>query len=72
MPPPKLKDDFSKLRSDMQDSMLEGLKRRYGLPAPLSSSDWQACLEPIFLLYDIKRRPIPLERKDIYESHSDK
>lgn len=71
MAPPNLKDEYQRLYLDLMSTMEAGVKRRYNLNYPASSSDWQACIEPLFLLYDIQRRHIPLERKDLYAKNAE-
>lgn len=66
MSKPALKPDFAKLEADMMESFLAGHHEyRRDLKYPESHSDMQAGLRVLMRVFDIKRRPIPLDRSDI-------
>jgi hypothetical protein len=66
MPKPSLKEPLAQLENDMINTMIAGLKEwRPGLDYPESYSDYQACVRGLLRMYEIKRRPLPIELKYI-------
>lgn len=67
MPKPSLREPYASLFVDLAETMIGGLHEwRSDLSYPESHSDLRACLDAVFRKYDIKLRPVPLERKDIW------
>jgi hypothetical protein len=62
MPKPSLRDDVSKLESEVIETMLAGLKEwRADLSYPESHSDMQGCFRALYRMFDMKRRPLAIE-----------
>lgn len=61
-----LRPPFDQLASDIIETFLAGHHLyRPDLPYPESHSDMQGGVEALLLMFDIKRRPIALEFKDL-------
>jgi hypothetical protein len=68
MPKPSLREPFATLTKDMMETMIAGLHEwRPDLDYPESHSDLRGCIDALLRKYDIKLRPVPLDRKDIWE-----
>lgn len=68
MPKPPLKEPESSLARDLIDTMIAGLHEwRPDLSYPESGSDMQGCVRALLRMYEIKRRPIALEMRDLLE-----
>lgn len=66
MPKPMLRDEFKALASDVIETLLAGHHRyRPDLKYPESHSDMQGAVMALLRMYDVKRRPIALEMKDL-------
>jgi hypothetical protein len=66
MPKPRLKPEYSKLAGDLIETFLAGHHQwRPDLPYPESHSDMDGGVRALLRMFEIKRRPIPLEREDI-------
>jgi hypothetical protein len=66
MAKPLMKPEFEQLKADLTETMIAGLHEwRADLSYPQSHSDLQACLMAVFRMFEIKRRPIALELKDL-------
>lgn len=61
MPKPPLTPDEAKLEKDIMETMQAGLKRwRPDLHYPESASDMQACVRALMVMFEIRRRPLPV------------
>ncbi len=66
MPKPRLKPKYQQLETEILDTMEKGLKEwRPDLHYPESRSDMQGCIRPVLRMFEIKRRPIALDRSAI-------
>ena|SRR5436309_2895773 len=66
MPKPRLKPEYESLERDIIETMLAGLKQwRPDLKYPESHSDMQGCVMALLRMYEVKRRPIALNEKDL-------
>lgn len=69
MPKPSLRAEFKTLASDIIDTLLAGHHEwRPDLSYPQSHSDMQGAVFALLRMYDVKRRPIALEMKDLREA----
>lgn len=63
MPKPPLRSDFAQLSGDIIDTLIAGLHEwRPDLGYPESHSDMQGCVRALLRMYEVKRRPIALDR----------
>lgn len=66
MPKPDLKEPFASLESELIEVLSAGHKQwRPDLDYPQSYSDMQGAVRAVIKAYDVKRRAISLESKDI-------
>lgn len=66
MPKPRLKEPYNTLEGEMLNTMRAGLREwRPDLDYPQSTSDMQGCIRGLFQMFDIKRRALPLNIKEI-------
>lgn len=69
MPKPQLKHPYRALEGDIIETMQAGLKEwRPDLKHPESGSDMCACIRGLFMMYEIKRRPLAITDADIEEA----
>lgn len=62
-----MKPEFSALESAILETFLAGHREaRPDLPYPQSHSDMQSGIRALLVMFDIKRRPIALDWKDLY------
>ena len=62
MPKPSLSPPYDALERDIIETLLAGLKEwRPDLAHPESHSDMQGCVRALLVMYDVKRRPLPLK-----------
>ncbi len=68
MPKPCLKQPLRQLESDVIETLIAGHHEwRPDLASPESYSDWQGAFRGLLRMYEIKRRPLPLDLKKEYE-----
>lgn len=66
MPKPNMSPEFEKLEREIIETFLAGHHEwRPDLAYPESHSDMQGGVRALLRMYEIKRRPIALERKDL-------
>lgn len=66
MPKPTLKEPFYTLEGQIIETLLAGHHEwRPDLPYPESHSDMAGACRALLRMYDVKRRPIALEMKDL-------
>lgn len=71
MPKPTLKPEFHQLSHDIIETLLAGHREwRSDLAYPESYSDMQGCVIALLRMFDVKRRPIALEYKDLLPKES--
>lgn len=62
-----MKPEFNQLESDIIATLIAGHKEaRPDLSYPESHSDMQSAVRALIVMFDIKRRPIALEWKELY------
>lgn len=62
MPKPFLQEPYAQLERDIIETMIAGLHQwRSDLSYPESHSDMQAAVRGLLQMFDVKRRPLPLE-----------
>lgn len=63
-----LREPFATLESDLIETMRAGLQEyRRDLDFPESNSDMAGCIRAVLRKYDVKLRPVPLDRNEINE-----
>lgn len=68
MSKPSLREPFASLEAELVVTMTAGLHEwRSDLDYPQSYSDLSGCIRAVLRKFDVKLRPIPLERRDIEE-----
>lgn len=68
MPKTPLSDEFKELEHQLIQTMLAGHQYyRPDLTYPESHSDMQGCARGVLLMFDVQRRPLALQWKDILE-----
>jgi len=68
MPKPSLKEPFRSLECAIIETLIAGHKEwRPDLSYPESHSDMQAAVRGLLRMFDVKRRPIALESKDLID-----
>lgn len=68
MSKPSLREPFATLEGDLAETMIAGLHEyRHDLDYPESHSDLAGCIRAVLRKYDIKLRPVPLDRDEINE-----
>ena len=68
MPKPSLREPFATLESDLIITMIGGLKEwRSDLDYPESHSDMDGCIRAVLRKYEVKLRPVVLDRAEIEE-----
>lgn len=68
MAKPFLREPYQSLYFALVETMTAGLKEwRSDLEYPESHSDWRSCIDAVMRKYDVKLRPIPLDRLEIWE-----
>ncbi len=69
MPKQSLKPPYRELEGQIIETLIAGHKEwRPDLAYPESRSDMQGAVRGLLRMFDVKRRPISLETKDLYES----
>jgi hypothetical protein len=68
MPKPPLKEPFAQLARDLIETLIAGHKEyRPDLSYPESHSDMQGAVRALLRKYEVKLRPVPLDRHEILE-----
>jgi hypothetical protein len=68
MPKPHLREPYATLASDLMETMIAGLHEwRSDLSYPESHSDLRGCIDAVLRKFDVKLRPVPLDRSEIWE-----
>jgi hypothetical protein len=68
MPKPSLREPYASIASDLMATMVAGLKEwRHDLDYPQSHSDLRGCIDAVLRKYEVKLRPVPLDRSEIWE-----
>lgn len=71
MPKPTLREPYAVLERDLIDTMIAGLKEwRPDLDYPESHSDMAGCVRAVLRKYEVRLRPVPLDRAEICEPRS--
>lgn len=66
MPKPDLTPEFQKLESELIETFIAGHREwRPDLPYPQSHSDMSGGMRAVLRMFDVKRKPIALERAEI-------
>jgi hypothetical protein len=66
MAKPTLRDDLRQLEADVIETLLAGHHEwRPDLPYPESHSDMSGAFRALIRKYDVKLRPVPLDRSEI-------
>lgn len=67
MPKPQLRHPYDQLTADIIETLRAGLKEwRPDLEYPASTSDMQGQVHALLRMFDVKRRPIALDYKDLW------
>ncbi len=65
---PNLREPFSSLSSDIIETIVGALRACASRPDyPASHSDLRICVEALLRKFDVKLRPVPLDRVEILE-----
>ena len=68
MAKPHLREPYASLESDLLTTLRAGLQEwRPDLDYPQSASDMQGAVRAVLRKYDVKLRPVPLDRDEINE-----
>lgn len=66
MPKARLQAPYDQLETDLIETMLAGHKQwRPDLAYPQSHSDMQGCVRGLLRMYEVKRRPLALDRGEL-------
>jgi len=72
MAKPSLKEPFRTLENEIIDTLIAGHKEwRPDLSYPESYSDMQAAVRGLLRMFDVKRRPIALDIKELLPKEGD-